>query len=575
MSDIESNEPQQPEIPVQQGIPVEEPKATYSQVHKANNTTMNRRVQPKSTFIRELTEDERAQGYITVFLGNSKESRDHDAKLMSPYIQKLTMERYAEEDPQRYALAAEKQRQDWARFVEENHPDLSLEEAEEKAQRMVAFYTEFLDDVRSRSNAIRELGISNLSDRGGLVSPDVSGRKPGNGGKGLKDSEVMRRRSLKAEDGRLMFDLELRNSFTKLVMARPSKMEMGQLINDIKSAIKGYVRQVNNNSVTLARIAAGRVIWNFIAERLTYSSVSDIGDYRQLASIIRWSDIDALSMGLLRAYTNKGVHMQLICSKPGCGWKDFQLVDPELMVHHRDMYTTDEEAAIYANLFNHKATYTSEETLALIANANFGLDSQQTYNEDKSIFLELASPSLADAFMTFDYYAGRISPMLSELRTSIIDPEEYETQRNMLYTDLGATEYIHWISKFVAVGSPDTDEKDTVVDRSQAKDMNDFNAGLLETIKDSPWLNRALTKDVINKVPFLSKTFVGLQNFDCPKCKANQGELEDPDGIKLRKLGYTPIDPIMAFFTHIQLLMIQSAAENHDARAAALSELVE
>jgi len=556
-----------------EGQPVpERPKASYSQVHEAGNTTMNTRVEPKNSFIRQLTEDERAQGFITVFLGNSKESRDHDAKLMSPYIQKLTVERYAQEDPQRYALAAEKQNQDWARFVEDNYPDLTLEEAEDKAQRMVAFYTEYLDDVRSRSNAIRELGISNVSDRGGLVTPDISGRKPGNGGKGLKDSEIMRRRSLKAEDGRLMFDIELRNSFTKLVMARPSKMDMGQLINDIKASIKGYVRQVNNNSVVLARVAAARVIWNFIAERLTYSSISDIGDYRQLASIIRWSDIDALTMALLRAYTSKGVGMQLICSKPGCDWKDFQLVDPELLVHHRDYHTTDEEAAIYANLFNHKVTYTSEETLALINAAHFGLDTNKVYNEDQSLYLELASPSLADAFMTFDYYAGRISPKLAELRTSIIDPEEYDTQRNMLYTDLGATEYIHWISKFVAVAAPDSDDKDHILDRQNAKDMNDFNGGLLEVIKDSPWLNRALTRDIINKVPFLSKTFVGLQNFDCPKCKTNQGHLEDPDNIKLRKLGYTPIDPIMAFFTHIQLLMIQSAAENHDVRAEALSE---
>lgn len=572
MSEIENQEP----VPEPTPVPApEKPKANYSQVHDGSNTTMNRQVDPKSTFVRELTEDERAQGYITVFLGNSKESRDHDTKLMAPYIQMLTMRRYAEEDPQRYALGAEKQRQDWTRFVEETYPDMSVEEVEDKAQRMLAFYTEYLDDVKSRSNAIRERGISNQCDRGGLISPDVSGRKPGVGGKGLKDSEVMRRRSLKAEDGRLMFDLELRNSFVKLVMARPSKMEMGTLINDIKASIKGYVRQVNNNSVVLARIAAGRVIWNFIAERLIYSSVSDIGDYRQLASIIRWSDIDVLTMGLLRAYTNKGVHMQLLCSSPGCDWKDFQLVDPELLVHHRDMHTTDEEAAVYANLFNHKVTFTAEETLGLIAAAKFGLDTHQTYNEDKSIFLELASPSLSDAFQTFDYYAGRISPKLADLRTSIIDPEEYETQRNMLYTDLGATEYIHWISKFVAVGSPDSDERDTVVDRSKAKDMNDFNEGLMETIKDSPWLNRALTKDIINKVPFLSKTFIGLQNFDCPKCKKNQAALEDPEGIKARKLGYTPIDPIMAFFTHIQLLMIQSAAENHDVRATALSELAE
>ena len=562
----------QSEVPAQ-ATPVPEPvkPATYTSTHTAENTTMKNRLVPKSCFVRELSEEEIAKGYITVFLGNSKEARDHSAKLMAPYIQMLTMRRYADEDPVRYGPGAEKQRLDWEAFIEKEYPEMSVEEAEENAQRMVAFYTEFLDDIKMRSDAIRELAISNVSDRGGLITPDVSGIKPGNGNKNMKDSDIMRRRSLKAEDGRLVFDIELRNSFTKLIMSRPSKMEMGDLINNIRSEIKGYVRQVNNNSIVLARIAAARVIWNFIADRITYSSVTDIGDFRQLASVIRWSDIDTLTMGLLRAYTNQGIRMQLICAGPQCGWKGFELVDPELMVHHRDFHTTDEEAAIYANLFNHKATFTIDQTLAMIKSANFGLDTNQVFNEDRSIYMELASPSLADAFSTFDYFAARISPKLANLRNTIIDPEEYETQRNMLYTDLGATEYIHLISKFVAVGAPNTDEKDLVLDREKARDQNDFNEGLLEVIKDSEFLNRSLTRDVINKAPFLSKTFVGLQNFDCPKCRKNQEAFEDPQNIKARKLGYTPVDPIMAFFTHIQLEMMASATARHEEKVEALS----
>lgn len=556
-----------------QATPVPEPvkPATYTSTHTAENTTMKNRLVPKSCFVRELSEEEIAKGYITVFLGNSKEARDHSAKLMAPYIQMLTMRRYADEDPVRYGPGAEKQRLDWEAFIEKEYPEMSVEEAEENAQRMVAFYTEFLDDIKMRSDAIRELAISNVSDRGGLITPDVSGIKPGNGNKNMKDSDIMRRRSLKAEDGRLVFDIELRNSFTKIIMSRPSKMEMGDLINNIRSEIKGYVRQVNNNSIVLARIAAARVIWNFIADRITYSSVTDIGDFRQLASVIRWSDIDTLTMGLLRAYTNQGIRMQLICAGPQCGWKGFELVDPELMVHHRDFHTTDAEAAIYANLFNHKATFTIDQTLAMIKSANFGLDTNQVFNEDRSIYMELASPSLADAFATFDYFAARISPKLANLRNTIIDPEEYETQRNMLYTDLGATEYIHLISKFVAVGAPNTDEKDLVLDREKARDQNDFNEGLLEVIKDSEFLNRSLTRDVINKAPFLSKTFVGLQNFDCPKCRKNQEAFEDPQNIKARKLGYTPVDPIMAFFTHIQLEMMASATARHEEKVEALS----
>lgn len=546
--------------------------ANYNEVHTAENTTMKNRQIPQTAIVRELTEEEIAQGYITVFLGNSKASRDNSAKLMQPYIQLLTLRRMSEADPMQFGQAAAKQELDWKAFIEKDYPEMTLDEAEELASRMVAFYSEFLDEVRMRSNAIREQGISNVSDRGNLVTPDISGRKPGLGTKNLKASEIMRRRSINAEDGKLMFDIELRNSFTKLIMTRPSKMEMGNLINDIKASIKGYVRQVNNNSVVLARVAAARVIWQFIVKRLTYSSVSDIGSFEQLASIIRWSDIDVLTTSLLRAYTNKGVHMQLICAAPSCGWKGFELIDPEKIVHHRSWHDTAEESAIYANLFNHKVTYTAEETLALIKKANFGLDTNKVHNEDKSIYMELASPSLADAFATFDYFSGRITPMLADLRTKIIDPEEYETQRNMLYTDLGATEYIHWISKFVGVAPPNSEEKDVVLDRDAAGDQNDFNEGLLETIKESTFLNMTLTKDVINKTPFLSKTFVALQNFDCPKCKKNQEQFEDPQGLKERKLGYTPIDPIMSFFTHIQLLMMNSATESLEAKVKALSE---
>jgi len=546
--------------------------ATFNEVHTAENTTMKKRLIPQTCLVRELTEDEIAQGYITVFLGNSKASRDNSAKLMQPFIQLMTMRRMADADPMQFSAAAKKQELDWEAFVEKNYPDLTVDDAEEMASRMISFYTEFLDEVKMRSNAIREQGISNVCDRGGLVTSDINGRKPGLNTKNLKDSEIMRRRSINAEDGKLMFDIELRNSFTKLIITRPSKMEMGNLINDIKTAIKGYVRQVNNNSVILARVAAARVIWNFIVSRITYSSISDIGDFSQLARIIRWTDIDVLTTSLLRAYTNKGVHMQLICAAPGCGWKDFQLVDPEKIVHHRDWHDTDEESAIYANLFNHKVTYTADETLALIKKANFGLDTAKVYNEDKSIYMELASPSLADAFMTFDYFSGRISPMLADLRTKIIDPEEYETQRNMLYTDLGATEYIHWVNLFVGIAPPNSEEKDIVLDRDRARDQNDFNEGLLEVIKESKYLNLVLTKDIINKTPFLSKSFVALQNFDCPKCKKNQAELEDPEGLKERKLGYTPIDPIMSFFTHIQLLMMNAATESLEAKAKALSE---
>lgn len=553
------------------GVPVEKTFAKYTELHTPGNTPMGNRVPPESVVIRPLTDKEKEDGMITIFLGNSKEVREHSNALMEPYIEMLTLRQMVERNND-YLPALRKKEEEWQSFAAEHYPSFSPEALEERAGKMVGFYSEFLDDLRVRSNAIREDGISNLSDRGGLFSPDVSGRKPGRDVKNMKDSDIMRRRVINSEDGRLVFDVELRNSFVKLSFLRPSKMDMGNLVNDIRSAIKGYVRRVNNNSATLARIAAGRVIWDFIAKRITYASVSNIGDFRQLASVIRWADIDVLTTALLRAYTNKGVHMHLVCASPSCDWEGFELVDVERLVHHRDAHDTAEESAIYGNLFNHKVTYTIEETMDLIKKAKFGVDTTRVANDDDSIYFELGSPSLANAFQTFDYFSSRVSGELQDLRTKVLDPEEYETQRNMIYTSLGATEYIHWIDKFVAVGTPNTDEPDTVLSRDNAKDQDDFNMGLVEAIKDSTQFNSRLTSAIFNKTPYLSKTFCGIDNFVCPKCKAKREALEDPENIKERKFGYTPIDPIMSFFTHVQLLLMAEATDGLNARVKALSQ---
>jgi len=554
-----------------QGVPVEKTFAKHNELHTPGNTPMVNHVPPETVVIRPLTDKEKEDGFMTIFLGNSKESRKHSNALMEPYIEMITLRQMVERNND-YLPALRKKEEEWQSFAAEHYPSIAPDALEERAGKMVAFYSEFLDDLRMRSGAIREDHISNLCDRGGVITPDVSGRKPGRDVKNMKDSDIMRRRVINSEDGRLVFDIELRNSFVKLSILRPSKMDMGNLINDIRNAIKGYVRRVNNNSATLARIAAGRVIWDFIAKRITYSSVSNIGDFRQLSSVIRWTDIDVLTIGLLRAYTNKGVHMHLVCASPKCDWEGFELVDAERLAHHRDMHDTPEESAAYGNLFNHKVTYTIEETMALIKGAKFGLESTRVSNDDDSIYFELGSPSLANAFQTFDYFSARVSGELQDLRTKVLDPEEFDTQRNMIYTSLGATEYIHWIDKFVAVGNTATDEPDTVLSRDNAKDQDDFNLGLVEAIKDSSQFNSRLTSAIFNKTPYLSKSFCGINNFVCPKCKKAREDLEDPENIKDRKFGYTPIDPIMSFFTHVQLLLMAEATDGLDARVKALSE---
>lgn len=558
-----------------EGTPVPEKpvvKARYNEKHTPENTSMKHIMNPEEMIIRPLTEKEIEDGYLTIFMGNSKASREHAHKLIRPYmdlsvITDLHDRGKVDDDIMRKA------NDDWQTFVQTNYPDKTLEEMTDRARHTMQFHSEVLDELRQRSNAIREEGISNVSDRGGVVTGDVIGRKPGISTKGLKPSEIMRRKVARAEDGRMAFDINLRNSFVKSTIARPSKGEIGMLIDEIKDEIKGYVRRVNNNTAVLARIAVGRVLWRHYVKLLTGSSVSDIGDYNQLASIVRWSDIDAIAIGILNAYTNKGVNLHLVCGNPTCDWNQMSLVDPEKLLHVRHYHTTDEEAAIYANLFNEKVTYTKEETLRLIKETKFGLDNDRVYNEDNSIYMELNSPSMADAFATLDYFLTRVNPQIQAIRERNISMEEFEEKRNMLFIELGATEYMHWVNKFVSVAAPGSDDQDTILDRDAVEDQDDFNQGLMEVIKDSAYIRDNLTQGILRKTPFLSKSFVGVQNYSCPKCKCSQELFEDPEGLKQRKLGYTPIDPLMSFFILIQLIQVRSATESLEARAKALSEL--
>lgn len=558
--------------PVGEGIPTPKPTAKYNEKHTPENTSMKIFQDPRDIVIRELSEKEKEDGYLTIFLGNSKASREHAFKLIRPYMD-LVVIRDMHSRGKVDDDIARKAENDWATFVESNYPNETLEAVTNRAQHTMQFHNEILDELRQRSNAIREAGITNVSDRGGVVTGDVVGRKPGASTKGLKPSAVMRRRTARAEDGRMAFDINLRNSFVKSTIARPGKGQIGILIDEIKDEIKGYVRKVNNNMAVLARIAVGRVIWRHYIKLLTGCSVNDIADYNQLAAIVRWSDIDAIAIGLLNAYTNKGVNLHLVCGNPTCDWNSMGLADPEKLLHIRTGHDTDEESAVFANLFNEKATYSTEETLALIRDTKYGLDNNRVYNEDNSICLELASPSMADAFTTLDFFLGRVNPLIQSLRERNISMEDFEEKRNMLFIELGATEYMHWVSKFIAVAAPGSDDKDIVLDREKVEDQNDFNEGLMDIIQDSPYIRDNLTQGILRKTPFMSKTFAAVQNYCCPKCKVNQEVFEDPEGLKQRKLGYTPIDPIMSFFILIQLIQVRSAAESLEARAKALSAL--
>lgn len=541
--------------------------AAYADVHTAENTPMKKVLPSVSEILRAGTDEDKQLGYLPIFLGNSRANNETANTLLSKWLSMTAMKSLHEQGQATDGMLASSNG-DWAAYVAENHPDKTREELNTMCADLYRFMEEYVDSIKIRSKVMNEDGISNVSNRGSnIITGDILGKKPGRATKGFSVSEVMRRSALRAEDGEFQFDVLLRDSFTMLTFTRPSKLELASLVNDINRTVKGYVRTVGGNSVSLSVIAGMRVVWDFLAARIVSSSVTGIVDFKDLVRVIRFTDFGTICMALLRSTHTNGVNLQLRCLNDKCDWSEFDVADPDKLVRVRHSIETPEEAAIYANLFNSKIKYSVEETLEMIEKSTYGLESNRVYNPDKSIYFEVGPSSMADAFDTFDYYAGRINPQLQEIRGQVVNENEFQTQVGLLLTTLGSTEFLHWIKSFVSVAAPGSDDEDVVLKRAEC-DAAEFNKGCMEVILDSKQLNKELSAFILNKSPMMARTFVAVANYHCPACKRRTEEFQDPE----RRYGYTPIDPFMAFFTLTQLKLMTQAAEAAAATKEAISE---
>lgn len=546
--------------------PVQEPAITDK--HTAENTTMKKRLPPESMVKKELTPEEIADGgYIPVRIGATKPTIEKQIKLTTAWLPYFGACRAHEEGSISDELF-NKARGEWEAFCEENYPGIDPDDLEKHTASCMEFSTGLLDPVRLRSNMMMEEGVSNTSSRGaGYSSADIVGKTPVLK-KANSVAETMIRASLSGSKDKLNFDVLLRDSFVMLTFTRPSKLEIGGLLQDIQQTVKGYVRSVRNNFISMARIAACKAIWDFMSKRIIYSSVSDLDTFDELTNVILFNDIERLAIALVESFNTRGVNLGLRCYDASCDWSSFSLVDPTKLVHNRDT-PTDEEYAIFANLMNQRVRYTAKETLELSRSSQYGMKEEdfRIYNENKTMYLVTRQPTLAEAFNTFDNFIADINPKISDLRARIIDPEEFESELHYLYSGIGSTEYIHWIQEYHVVPSPDQDMEPISLYRKD-EDEKDFDKGLVSVIGADEFLSRELVKQVTSKVPLMSHGFVGLQNFICPSCKQHQSTLQEKEG---NSLGYTPIDAIMAFFTLTQLTREAMSKKAQEEEASALS----
>jgi len=558
--------------------PVPEPvrKATVSEEHTAENTTVKDRKEPVGVFKRILTEEERTSGSaLKIFLGNSKADIVNARDLIRRWLAVTnTRELFGEDLAEESQLAAAEAT--WSEYVEKEHPGRTKDEMEALAVDVYNYISEIQDEVKIPAKMLREENISNVHDRGGFITGDIVGQVPGkNIDIQLRRSERMRRAAASSNDDKLKWDVLLRDSYIKVNFERPNRTLAGGLINDIRRTIVGYVRRVNHNSAVIAQMAATQAIWNFMVKYIRSCSVSDITDFSDLINHISVTDFETLVNALLESFNTQGVNLHLRCLNMKCDWSEFGLVDPSTLTQVRWDIIDAAEGALLNNIFNGRVKLTAAECDEYRRKSTYGLESNRVYNADKTMYLTIAPPTLAEAFGAFEYFISQVNAEISDIRSKVVDPKEFDAQVGLVYANMGATEYIHWVASYTRLGAPGSGEPDEVFNRwDEDVDKGEFDEGVYGIILDHDDLNTGLTKFVLNKTPFMSRTFTGIQNYTCPKCQQNSGDHLDPHKTLDHVRGYTPINAIMSFFILTQVTILKRASDGHEFMKKVHSDLL-
>ncbi len=536
----------------------EKQKAKAGEAHTLANTTVKNPIPGTSPVTGQFNPDD-GTPFMRMFLGTKKSDYDRFSKLIELW---LTANMTAEDrNATKAEIAAAKSNLE--EFARAEFPAKDAKEINRLAQSYYNFFQDFVEPEMFKNAIVKHEGWTNQSEfADGRVNADIIRLIAGRAQEAkFSMRDRMRRQHRRASSEPENIRILLRNSFVCIRISRPDVLDLSRLIQNINAEIRGYVRRVNGNSLTLARASIIRVIWNFIADRIVWCSVKDTQNYYELANVILRSDIGALAMALIASTSSNGINLMLEHQTKDCDWSEYDRVDPTLLVNAIPDYLTSAQAVALGNLENHVQTYSREEVVKLQAQSDFQVE-RRVYFPDGGGYFELKDPTLATVFETFDLFVARVRPSIQDLRASQIDDAKYAQGLDNIINTVGGSEYVHWIDKYVVTPEEGSDEEPVVYTR--ADDSMEFTEGLFDILNDDAELSVALVRAVRNNAPRMSHTMVGVPNFVCPNCKGNSGEENSVHGI-------TPFDPLMAFFIHTQLTLMERIDRQAQGSAEALS----
>ncbi|UVD32282.1 hypothetical protein [Vibrio phage phiKT1028] len=501
--------------------------------HTAENTTMKESVAPELPKQHELPKGEDAA--LNILLGTSKQSFEPTMRLV------LSWASYKAAVHEGTSTKAEitRLRTNYEELRKDLHPDTPDDELETMMGHFLAFHRNFVELSYFRNQDYLSRPWENLSKiADGHQEFDIVPRYPGAKNEAMALSDRMMRASQRRSRTPNGYDVLLRDSFIQIRLEPSDMLELGGVIERINKEIHGYVRSYNGNSLTLIRASIYRVFWEYLSEKITQHSVTDVVEPRDLSPLIKVSDLRALFIDLVNEISDDGIPMHLYCNQNGCDWVDVVKADPKTLLWHDKTLLNEEQAAALGNLKNFAKKYTSEEVIALQNQSKFVEDNTISFFDDTHV-IEFSQPSLSEYFLAFDVFMEYVGPSIRQIRSETLDDNEFDQKLGTLIETVRGLEYLHWCSKLTVQPDPGSDEEPMVFTRSE--DPMGFFNGLISVIDPDDDATTKIIRWCVKNGPELSFTVVGMGNAVCPKCGQETHGDHTAHGI-------TPIDPFMSFF---------------------------
>lgn len=386
-------------------------------------------------------------------------------------------------------------------------------------------------------------------------------------------SERMRRRYFASTPNNPdSFTVVLYNSFIVTKIRRPLRSELIKLINEIELDLRYFGERWVVNSINLERAGIARKIVNFFLGLVQGHSVEGLLSPDELKNYMLANDVNTIALALLQAGSTKGVHYNMTCLANACNHSELVHIDPYDMYLVNDIDMEDDQRDFINAIINTGKQTSVEDILKyqnryryagkpVVTAAKIYENPLEKDTSKANGQFTIKVPTMAEYFTSFDLVAEQYDPTIKKYVLDYPDIKEYRKKRSEFMGSIRMGEYIHWIGNYISYGNPDQEVEDIVEDRSESQ--REFEKGIMQIFGEDEILYWNVLGRITEATPYMTHTFIGIRNSECPKChgRPEQPDNQDKNSDFTINTGFTPIDIVTNFFDHTRTLIEEMGEE--------------